>query len=71
LIKGLIKRIFLQTDDMEHYHPSVLPVLPAHGYNRSTCVCCLQVELLSWQSVKDIAGDGGVIKTVVVEGDGW
>jgi hypothetical protein len=30
-----------------------------------------EVELLSWKSVKDIAGDGGVIKTVVREGSGW
>jgi FKBP-type peptidyl-prolyl cis-trans isomerase len=30
-----------------------------------------EVELLSWRSVKDIAGDGGVIKTVVTEGGGW
>ncbi len=30
-----------------------------------------QVELLSWSSVKDIAGDGGVIKTVVAEGTDW
>mmetsp|Transcript_11683 Transcript_11683/g.28662 ORF Transcript_11683/g.28662 Transcript_11683/m.28662 type:complete len:590 (-) Transcript_11683:389-2158(-) len=30
-----------------------------------------EVELLGWQSVKDIAGDGGVIKSVVAEGEGW
>ncbi|EFJ51308.1 hypothetical protein VOLCADRAFT_103560 [Volvox carteri f. nagariensis] len=30
-----------------------------------------EVELLSWRSVKDIAGDGGVIKTVLTEGSGW
>ncbi len=36
------------------------------------CVCAYtQVELLSWTSVKDIAGDGGVIKTIVTEGEGW
>lgn len=29
------------------------------------------VELLSWKSVKDITGDGGVIKTVVAEGKGY
>ena len=31
----------------------------------------MQVELLSWKSIKDIAGDGGVIKTVETEGKGW
>lgn len=29
------------------------------------------MELLSWKSVKDIAGDGGVIKTILTEGSGW
>lgn len=29
------------------------------------------MELLSWQSINDIVGDGGVIKTVVAEGEGW
>jgi hypothetical protein len=31
----------------------------------------IQVELLSWKSIKDIAGDGGVIKTIQTEGSGW
>ena len=31
----------------------------------------MQVELLSWKSIKDIAGDGGVIKTIETEGKGW
>jgi hypothetical protein len=30
-----------------------------------------QVELLSWKSIKDIAGDGGVIKIIETEGKGW
>lgn len=30
-----------------------------------------EVELLSWKSVKDIAGDGGVIKTVLAESTEW
>uniref|UniRef100_A0A1J3IJK5 peptidylprolyl isomerase n=1 Tax=Noccaea caerulescens TaxID=107243 RepID=A0A1J3IJK5_NOCCA len=29
------------------------------------------VELLSWKSVKDICGDGGVFKTIIVEGEKW
>ena len=31
----------------------------------------MQVELLSWKSIKDIAGDGGIIKTIEIEGKGW
>jgi len=30
-----------------------------------------EVELLTWRSVKDVEGDGGLIKTVVAEGEGW
>jgi FK506-binding protein 4/5 len=30
-----------------------------------------EVELLSWKSVKDIMGDGGIIKNTVKEGTGW
>jgi len=30
-----------------------------------------EVELLSWKSVKDISGDGGVIKTIIKEGEGY
>lgn len=30
-----------------------------------------EVELLSWVSVKDVSGDGGVIKSIVAEGKGW
>lgn len=30
-----------------------------------------EVELLSWKSVKDIEGDGGIIKTIHTEGKDW
>lgn len=30
-----------------------------------------EVELLSWKSIKDIMGDGSIMKTVVKEGEGW
>ena len=29
------------------------------------------MELLSWKSLKDISGDGGVMKTVTKEGEGY
>ena len=29
------------------------------------------MELLGWRSVKDISGDGGVIKTITKEGSDW
>eukprot|EP00958_Prasinococcus_capsulatus_P003881 scaffold356_cov363-Prasinococcus_capsulatus_cf.AAC.3 len=30
-----------------------------------------EIELLHWKSVKDISGDGGIIKKVLAEGSGW
>lgn len=30
-----------------------------------------EVELLSWKSIKDLTGDGCVVKTVTAEGTGW
>eukprot|EP00878_Enallax_costatus_P000765 GHUV01000883.1.p1 GENE.GHUV01000883.1~~GHUV01000883.1.p1 ORF type:complete len:637 (+),score=229.81 GHUV01000883.1:67-1911(+) len=30
-----------------------------------------EVELIDWKSVKDITGDGGVIKSIQTEGQGW
>ena len=35
------------------------------------CSLAAQVELLGWRSVKDISGDGGVIKTTTKEGSDW
>lgn len=34
-------------------------------------VVCFQVELFSWQSIKDVTGDGGMIKSMLSEGEGW
>ena len=51
-----LERSFLEQNPLQH-HWDVL--------------CAGQVELISWKSIKDIAGDGGVIKTVETEGKGW
>ncbi|KAF5750318.1 hypothetical protein HS088_TW03G00652 [Tripterygium wilfordii] len=29
------------------------------------------IEMLSWSTVKDITGDGGVLKKITMEGEGW
>ena len=29
------------------------------------------IELLSWASVRDTCGDGGILKRIVKDGDGW
>ena len=50
--------------------PTLSPPLPTLPPPLPT-VQVFEVELLSWKSVKDIVGDGGVIKTVAREGSGW
>lgn len=30
-----------------------------------------EIELLSWTKVKDICKDGGILKTILTEGEGW
>ena len=46
-------------------------VVLRYATNSLNCPHAEQVELLSWKSIKDIAGDGGVIKTMETEGKGW
>ncbi|XP_021852701.2 peptidyl-prolyl cis-trans isomerase FKBP65 isoform X2 [Spinacia oleracea] len=29
------------------------------------------VEMISWSTIRDITGDGGVLKKIIVEGEGW
>eukprot|EP00850_Spirogloea_muscicola_P008586 SM000046S16367 [mRNA] locus=s46:281774:287440:+ [translate_table: standard] len=41
------------------------PTIPANATLK------FDVELLSWTSVKDITGDGGLVKTIVTEGKAW
>ena len=41
------------------------PSIPANA------ALTFDVELLSWKSVKDVTGDGGVIKRVAADGAGW
>lgn len=60
---------------------AVLTIKPEYGYGEAgspptipaNAALQFEVELLSWNSVKDItpAKDGGIIKTVVTEGEGW
>ncbi|KAJ9517315.1 hypothetical protein QJQ45_016684 [Haematococcus lacustris] len=64
---------------MKKGEKAVLTCAPDYAYGESgsppkippNATLNFEVELLSWQSVKDIMGDGGVIKTTTVEGSGW
>lgn len=41
------------------------PTIPANA------TLNFEVELFQWKSIKDICGDGGIIKTVTTKGDGY
>ncbi|KAL0047086.1 hypothetical protein WJX82_006178 [Trebouxia sp. C0006] len=66
---------------MKKGEKAVLTIKPEYGYSEegspptipANATLQFEVELLSWNSVKDItpAKDGGIIKTVVTEGEGW
>ncbi|KAM3339320.1 hypothetical protein P3S68_029189 [Capsicum galapagoense] len=30
-----------------------------------------EIELVSWNSIRDISGDGGILKKIIKEGEGW
>ncbi|KAL4857094.1 Peptidyl-prolyl cis-trans isomerase [Chlorella vulgaris] len=64
---------------MKRGEKSKLTITAQYGYGESGspptipggATLVFEVELIDWKSVKDILGDGGVIKTVVREGVGW
>lgn len=66
---------------MKKGEKALLTLKPEYGYGEAgspptippNAVLDFEVELLSWNSVKDITPkkDGGIIKTVLVEGQDW
>ena len=66
---------------MKKGEKAMLTISPEYGYGEQgspptippNATLQFEVELLSWHSVKDITPtkDGGIIKTVMTEGDGW
>ncbi|OAY43359.1 70 kDa peptidyl-prolyl isomerase [Manihot esculenta] len=37
----------------------------------SNATLVFDVEMLSWSSIRDLTGDGGILKKITKEGDGW
>lgn len=56
---------FVLAPDYAYGEAGSPPSIPANA------TLTFDVELLTWKSVKDVAGDGGVIKSVVADGSGW
>lgn len=64
---------------MKKGEKAILTCKPEYAYGASgsppkipeNATLKFEVELLNWKSIKDISGDGGVIKKILKEGEDW
>lgn len=51
--------------DLAYGEAGLPPLVPPH----STLI--YDIEMLSWNSIRDLTGDGGILKKITREGEGW
>ncbi|XP_021744682.1 70 kDa peptidyl-prolyl isomerase-like [Chenopodium quinoa] len=59
------KAVFKVPPHLAYGEAGFSPLIPPH----STVI--FDVEMISWSTIRDITGDGGVLKKIITEGDGW
>lgn len=59
------RSMFTVPPDLAYGEDGSPPLIPP----KATLI--FDIELLSWYSIRDITGDGGILKKIMKEGQGW